>query len=55
MYMSATASAHSTGLSSLVVSKVLQSLPVTKMIVVYQRSHQDFYSIDSGGSLPKGD
>ena len=34
---------------------VLQSLAATKSIVMDKRSHQDFYSVDSGGSLRKGD
>ena len=33
---------------------VLESLPATKSIVVQERSHQDFYSMDSRGSLHKG-
>jgi len=32
-----------------------ESLPATKSIVMQERSHQDFYNIDSRGSLRKGD
>jgi hypothetical protein len=33
---------------------VLQSLPATKSVMVYKRSHQDSYSADSRDSLRKG-
>jgi hypothetical protein len=33
----------------------LQSFATTKLIVINKRSHQDFYSVDSRGSLLKGD
>jgi hypothetical protein len=55
MYMSAITKAHVTGLSSVGASKVFQLLTMTKSIVIDKRSHKDFYSIDSGGSLYKGD
>jgi hypothetical protein len=53
--MRAIASAHSTGLSKGPMLEILQLLAVTKSIVMNKRSHQDFYSVDSGGSLHKGD
>jgi len=53
--MRAIASARSTGSSNGPMSKALQSLAATKSIVMDKRSHQDFYSVDSGGSLRKGD
>ena len=34
---------------------VLESLPATKSIVMQERSHKDFYDVDSEGSLRKGD
>jgi hypothetical protein len=34
---------------------IFQSLTATKSIVIQKRSHKDFYSVDSGGSLHKGD
>jgi hypothetical protein len=36
------------------IAGVLESLPATKSIVIRERSHQDFYSVDSRGSLLKG-
>ena len=33
---------------------VLQLFVTTKSIVIQKRSHKDFYSMDSGGSLLKG-
>ena len=32
------------------IVECLQSSRMTKSNVVYQRSHQDFYSVDSGGT-----
>jgi hypothetical protein len=55
MYMSAITKACVTGSSSVGALKVFQSLTTTKSIVTDKRSHKDFYSIDSGGSLHKGD
>ena len=55
MYMRVMASARSTGSSKGPMPKALQSLAMTKSIMINKRSHQDFYSIDSGGSLRKGD
>jgi hypothetical protein len=37
------------------IVKAFQSLTVTKSRVIKKRSHEDFYSVDSGGSLHKGD
>jgi hypothetical protein len=34
---------------------VLPSLSATKSVVMEERSHQDFYSVGSRGSLRKGD
>ena len=34
---------------------VLQSPTATKSVMIWKRSHKDFYSADSGGSLRKGD
>jgi hypothetical protein len=52
--MRAIASARSTGLSNGPMSKAFQSFAMTKSRVMNKRSHQDFYSVDSGGSLHKG-
>jgi len=53
--MRAMASARSTGSSNGPMTKALQSIVTTKSRVMNKRSHQDFYSVDSGGSLRKGD
>ena len=37
------------------MTKALESFGTTKMSVVNERSHEDFYRVDSGGSLCKGD
>jgi hypothetical protein len=34
---------------------ILQLFMMTKSIVIQKRSHKDFYSVDSGGSLLKRD
>jgi len=37
------------------MTKALELFAMTKMTVVNERSHEDFYRVDSEGSLRKGD
>ena len=53
--MRAIASVCSTRSSKGPKLEILQLLAATKSIVMNKGSHQDFYSVDSGGSLCKGD
>jgi len=37
------------------MTKALESFATTKLTVTNERSHKDFYRVDSGGSPHKGD